>query len=157
MRHFSDEEVLEGIIQERKDVLKHVYTVGYKNARHFVVLNGGSELDAEDVFHEALIVIFLQLRDKKLSLSCAFTTYLYSIVRLLWLSELRRRGRRCIAVGDCEDHVDLTDDYYKSVEEYDRKALVLKCFNQLSENCQKVLGLFMTGHSIAEVTRAMGF
>lgn len=54
---------------------------------------GGTAEDAQDVFHDALVILYEQAVGSQLMLTAAPGTYLVGIARNLWRHELRRRAR----------------------------------------------------------------
>ena len=95
MKRLSDKEILVGLRKRDNRVLQYIYKNNLTPVKQLVLHNAGSESDAEDVFQEALIVIFKKLRDDPVfELDAAFSTYIYSIARLLWLKHLKQRLKR---------------------------------------------------------------
>ncbi|MEL6538028.1 MAG: sigma factor, partial [Bacteroidota bacterium] len=46
---------------------------------------------ARDLFQDLLMAIFYNTQKKDFELTCAFSTYLFSVCRNLWFKELRQR------------------------------------------------------------------
>ncbi|MCB9298413.1 MAG: sigma-70 family RNA polymerase sigma factor [Lewinellaceae bacterium] len=102
---------------------------------------GGLPEDARDHFQDAVIVLLEAVKKEKFTLKplslrsyggqlCA---YLMSIVKNLWLKELRWRGRD---KGEAEERIEevLAMDFFS--------ALVKDKFQTLGENCRQVLVLY---------------
>ena len=90
MKRLSDEEIVAGLRKRDNRVLQYIYKNTFNPVKQLVLNNAGSDNDAEDIFQEALIIVFKKLKeDQKFELTSAFTTYIYSISRLLWLKHLR--------------------------------------------------------------------
>ena len=86
MKRLSDEEIIAGIRKRDNRVLHYIYKNAFAPVKQLILHNAGSETDAEDIFQEALIVIFKKLRaEEDFEINAAFSTYIYSIARLLWL------------------------------------------------------------------------
>ena len=63
MKRLSDEEILAGLRKRDNRILQYIYKNSFTPVKQLVLHNAGSENDAEDIFQEALIVIFKKLRE----------------------------------------------------------------------------------------------
>lgn len=158
MMHYMDESIVEGMRLRDNDVIQYVYKSHYPTIKYFVKLNNGDEEDVKDIFQEAIIIIYKKANNNELKLDCSFKTYLYSICRNLWLKELEKRRGRNLEVKDSEEFVNISDN---SVEEMYEQNIRYKIFqqhaSQLSEDCQKVLRLFLDKVPLKEIARIMGY
>jgi RNA polymerase sigma factor (sigma-70 family) len=94
----------------REGALAGIYKKAFPMVSHFVRRNGGSEQDAKDLFHDALIVFYEKAVGGKLVLTASVTTYLVSICRNLWLRELDKRQRSQSLSDDKADSAPLPDE-----------------------------------------------
>lgn len=154
---YTEQELLEGIVAQKNDVLESIYDVNYKTIRQLVLLNNGKEEDAKDIFQETLVIIYRKLQKDELSLNCSLKTYIYSVARLLWLKELENKRNRNVNLAECDQYVDIEDNVYQLVEVNERLKLYHEQFEQLSNDCKKILKLFLNNISIAEITKIMGY
>lgn len=155
--HFSDSELLNGLIHQDERILKEFYSLYFQGIRRYVNSNKGNDEDARDLFQEVIMVIFQKARDEQFKLTCTLRTYLYSVARFLWLKELGKRKWVSHQSVDHEDYIDNDADIDSVNEKNERLLFFRKCFEKLSESCRKVLALFTEGFSIAEITLKMGF
>ena len=154
---YTEQELLEGIVAQKNDILESIYDVNYKTIRRLVLLNNGKEEDAKDIFQETLVIIYRKLQKDELSLNCSLKTYIYSVARLLWLKELENKRNRNVNLAECDQYVDIEDNVYQLVEVNERLKLYHEQFEQLSNDCKKILKLFLNNISIAEITKIMGY
>ena len=91
MKRLTDEEILTGLRKRDNRVLQFIYKNSFNPVKQLVIHNAGSDSDAEDIFQDALIIIFKKIKEESdFKLTAAFNTYIYSIARLLWLKHLRK-------------------------------------------------------------------
>ena len=157
MTKFNVEEILDGIRQNDVEVLQFVYKSFYPYVKYFITSNSGSEDDAQDVFQEAVIIIFRKLKNEQLVISCTFKTYLYSVCRLLWLKQLEKRKTKNELSIDKENYIDLPDETQVVSEQTERYRLYQDYFAKLSEDCKKVLELSLQKVSLKEIAVIMGY
>ena len=83
----------QGLLADRERALTRLYRQAFPAVRRLVQRQGGDEADAQDVFQDALVILYEQATGGTLTLTAAPGTYLVSTARNLWRHELRRRAR----------------------------------------------------------------
>ncbi len=157
--HYIEESLLEGIRLHDSDTLEYIYKKFFPSVKAFVNSNSGNDDDARDVFQEAIIAIYRRVNDDSFAITCSFKTFVYAVVKNLWLKELERRkasGVKLEADGEFEA-VDEPIDGSFFDPKGERFKLYQKHFLTLSEDCQKVLRLFFAKQSLQEISQVMGF
>jgi RNA polymerase sigma factor (sigma-70 family) len=159
VKRLTDEEILTGLRKRDNRVLQFIYKNSFTPVRQLILHNAGSESDAEDVFQEALIIIFKKLRDESdFKLDAAFSTYIYSICRLLWLKHLRMIKKIEIDPlnRDLEERIEFEEPL--PVEDKDlRMAIYQRTLLKIPEDCQKILQLTAQDLSSLEIAQQLGF
>ena len=87
----QDQNLLEGLLKGDPAAVNQLYKRHFPGIVKMVTSNSGSEEDAQDLFQDAVMVIFEKARSNKLSLTSSLYTYLYAICRNLWLKKLRKK------------------------------------------------------------------
>lgn len=158
MTFYTDEAILDGLKKRDSGIIRYVYKEYYPTIKFLITTNSGTETDAEDVFQDALVVLFKKIAREDLILTSSFKTFLYSICRNLWLQRLDRRVFRNEFL-EMEDLSELQENLYleQPDEEQDKYRLFQQHFLRLSEDCQKILQLFLGKTSLKEIGEIMGF
>lgn len=154
---YTEKEIINGIIAENDDVLLYIYKNSYRPVRHLITTNSGNEEDARDIFQEALVILYKKLKSNNLKLYCSVSTFIYSIARLLWLKELKIRGKEVSGYNDYDNYVDENSNIIKVYEYNERLSFYRRIFEQLSEDCKKILQMVMKSFTISEITKIMGY
>lgn len=157
MTKYSVEEILEGIRRNDFKVMQFIYKTFYTYVKYFIISNSGNEDDVKDIFQEALIIIFRKLTEECLEISCTFKTYLYSVCRLLWLKQLKKRKMKGEVSIDNEEFIELSDETRDLSEQTEKYKLYQKYFKKLSEDCQKVLTMSLEKTSLKKIAEVMGY
>ena len=159
MKKLSDEEIVAGLRKRDNRVLQYIYKNTFNPVKQLVLNNAGSDNDAEDIFQEALIIVFKKLKeDQKFELTSAFTTYIYSISRLLWLKHLRNIKKIEIDPlnRDLEEKIEFEPP--SPVQDKDlRMAIYQRTLLQIPEDCQNILRLTAQDLTSSEIARQLGF
>lgn len=157
MTEYKVEEIIEGIRQNDVVKLEYVYKTFYPQIKFFITSNSGSEDDAQDIFQEAIVVIFRKLTQEQLQISCTFKTYLYSVCRLLWLKQLEKRKIKNEVSIERNDYIELSDNTEDLGEKNERFKLYQEYFKQLTEDCRKVLEMSLEKVPYKQIAVIMGY
>ena len=159
MKRLSDVEIITGLRKRDNRVLQYIYKNSFTPVRQLIISNAGSENDAEDIFQEALIIIFKKIKEEQeFELTAAFTTYIYSISRLLWLKHLRNIKKIEIDPlnRDHEERIEFEEP--SPVQDMDlRHAIYQRTLMKIPEDCQKILRLTGQDISSKEIAKQLGF
>ncbi len=66
MINYTNEEILNGILRNDNVILQYIYKNFYYKVNLYVKKNSGDNEDANDVFQEAVIVIYRKLKANEL-------------------------------------------------------------------------------------------
>ena len=156
--HYTDEAIIAGLKACNILVINYIYKQSYPQIRYMVASNSGSKMDAEDLFQDALVVIYQKIAAKCLHLTSSFNTFMYAICRNLWLQSLTKRRNN----WEFKDNHEMADfpainDNQERIEDEEKYRLFQQHFLKLNAIDQKVLNLFLAKTSLKEVTRIMGY
>jgi RNA polymerase sigma factor (sigma-70 family) len=159
VKRLTDEEIIIGLRKRDNRVLQYIYKNTFNAVKQLVVHNAGSDSDAEDIFQEALIIVFKKLRDEPdFKLTATFTTYIYSISRLIWLKHLKQIKKIEIDPlnRDMEERIEFEEPL--PVEDKDlRMAIYQRTLSKIPVDCQKILRLTAEDITSKEIARQLGF
>ncbi|MGB3463838.1 MAG: sigma-70 family RNA polymerase sigma factor [Cyclobacteriaceae bacterium] len=150
-------DILKLLVAGDHATISRLYHDCYPAIEQLILKNTGDTEDAEDVFQEALVVVYRQAKKGSLVLTCALSTYIYAIFRNIWLDRLRKSGRTLGFISEHEQLVDLESDVLATIQKNEQYALYQKHFQNLSEGCRKLLTLFFEALDMKAITKAMGF
>jgi RNA polymerase sigma factor (sigma-70 family) len=127
------------------DIMTHLANNNYSKAmnglygvfpliRRYIKENNGSEDDAKDLFHDALVILYKKVQENYV-LYGTLKGYLLAVVKNLWLKELRRRNKI--------PEVQVTGDIAEGVPENEPDLHNARAaFHLLGEKCKELLILF---------------
>lgn len=150
------EDLKRGNEAARNAALKHLYTKYFNMAKGIVLSKNGNEDDAADVFQDALIQAYENIINGSYRGDSSLKTYLYAIVRNIWVSRLKKEK---ITIGT--EFLNEMTNYQPWLEPSDQEDvsdLLESAFNGLGEGCRKLLSLFYYHKfSMKEIRTAMSF
>ena len=78
-----------------RTAFEFLYKNFYKMAEWLITNNSGTKADAEDTFQDALVAFYEKTLQADFEITCSLKTYVYAIVRNLWLKKLRDQKQFC--------------------------------------------------------------
>lgn len=139
------------LLTNRAQALTQLYARAFPLVRRHICRHGGSPQDAQDVFQDALVLLYEQAVGGTLVLTSSASTYLVGIGRNLWRHEQRRRARL--------PHETLPDGLEPpAVEPAETEVSVLDHVERLGEKCKRILlDFYYFQQPLAQITAAHGY
>lgn len=144
VRNYSDQELIH-ILKDNRQMdagIKFIYKEYYGLLENYVMNNKGSKEDAADVIQETIVAFIEIIAQDKFRGESSVKSFLYSITRNLWLSEIRKRSSADNRNRIFEKAKDTTEqeavqhlikrEYYNSIQQL---------FEQLGDKCKQLLML----------------
>jgi len=107
--------------------------------RKLICSNGGNDADAQDVFQDALLVLYRNAQKPTFELTCAPSTYLYSVARFLWKDLLKKRNKEVSLEYDTRDQNVLESDLEFYQEQQTKTSQLASVLQQLGDKCKLLL------------------
>lgn len=136
--------------------LREIYSQFLPKIISLISNNGGSADDAQDIFQDAILVIYEKSKKKDFKLSSGFYTLLYGICRNLWGNRLQKSSFKNVTLTDHTKYTSETnqeDALLKAEEE----RVFWDNFKKLGADCQKLMQLFFEKVKMDEITKIMGY
>ena len=157
MHKYSIEELIKGIRSRDNEVFKYLYSKYYPLVRCFINYNHGNDDDAKDVFQEALIILYRNVREKRFLQKSSLRTYIYSICHKLWMQHLKSLRSESNALVELDIPGELIDFSEEEIIENHKYNLFQKHFKNLGKDCQKILSLSLEKISQEDIVKIMGY
>lgn len=145
----------QALLTDREQTLTRLYQGAFPLVRRHVRRHGGTAPDAQDVFHDALVILYEQAAAGTLVLTAAPGPYVVGIARNLWRHEQRRRARL--------PHDALPDDPDELAAEPAAAPeapafAVLEYVERLGEKCKSLLlAFYYFQQPLAQIAAARGY
>lgn len=137
----NDEELISRIKnKEYGKLTKYLYRY-FPVIKKFIIRNSGNKQDAEDVFQDALIILFNKMNSDSFKLTSSLDTYLFGISKNLWYDQLRRKSKYAGGV-DMKWMIESEASYQETMEEDKKIQLAIEAVSALGSRCKDLLTLF---------------
>lgn len=149
---YSDKKLIRGIRRREDDTLKYIYSTYYEMVRDLVLKNGGNISLVPDVFQESIIILYKQVRSGDIELATDLKGYFFGIARMVY-SNILREKRRFSSMES--EPLDETPSHYDNSTLY-MERIAARAMEKLSQDCRKVIELFMEKVPYSEIARKLG-
>lgn len=155
----SDEHIIAALRNNDDSVLNVLYKLYFGSINHFIITNSGSEDDAKDIFQEAIIVFYQNIRNQNFELNCKIKTYLYSVSRLMWLKKIKKASAIVGDITDFEGFITIDDTEAANMEEreiqFNKMAVAL---SELGEPCKTLIeDFYIKQLSMSQISEKFGY
>jgi RNA polymerase sigma factor (sigma-70 family) len=156
---YSKEMLVQGLLQGEKSCIEYIYREYFPMVRSAVGFQNGSLADAEDVFHDGLIIIYDRIRKDGFKLESSFKTYLFAVCRNLWRRRLERKYRLMYKMENCisEPSFDYSHVNNFEEEEAEKYRLYMKHLAELPDFCRHLLKLYIQKIPLGEIAGIMSY
>ncbi|MGB3868662.1 MAG: sigma-70 family RNA polymerase sigma factor [Flavobacteriales bacterium] len=146
-----------GLLRNDPAVIHGLYASHYPAVRQYVVRNSGTASDAQDVFQEAVTVLWLQVKEGRFAAQADPDPggFLFRVAKNKWLDVLRSAAHRNMKVLHDGNHqltfpeVDHTDE--------ERIMRLRGVYDKLDHKCRQVLDQFyFERKDLASIAANMG-
>lgn len=161
MQKHSDDKIIQLLKsadeKENEAALRYLYRSYYTMAQSLVEENSGSAEDAQDVFQDAILVLYNKVKSEDFQLVAQLKTYIYSVCRNIWLKNLRSTKRRLNRESQVE-FIEIEEKTFDVIAEDEQQLAVTELLRQMPEGCYKVLKYFYFEQlKMEEIAKLMGF
>ncbi|MGB1247327.1 MAG: RNA polymerase sigma factor [Chitinophagales bacterium] len=152
----ADIELLQKLKTNHQPSFQKLYKDYFTMAHYFVMNNSGTLPEAKDTFQDAIIVLFEKIQVDDFILQCTLKTFIYAIVRNLWLKKLRTK-KKSIKIEDFEQYVPVETDLYDKQKD-EQIDLVAQNMKKLGEKCQQLLtGFYFYKKKMQVLAEELGY
>lgn len=162
VRYTTDRALLDGIASGDGQAFSQMYKQYRGRLRKWIVGLGGKEEDADDVFQEALMVIYEKAKSPDFCLTSKLGTYLFSISKRLWLRKIERSPQH-LNIEDDEgllrwDGQEADNDLSAHWEMESRLQQLSQALDDLGEPCSALLrSFYIDKKSMQEIAMDLGY
>ncbi len=154
----EDKAILDAIKNGQDDeVLKALYEKLYPHIEAFILKNSGTHDEAADVFQDAVLAFYKQVKKNRFDEHYTVSGFIFSISRNMWYNRVKKRNR----------NIELNEETHDSPEEKnvmddliskEREANINYLLNLLEERCRTILiYAIFNKFSMTTIKQKMGF
>ena len=157
--YFTDKDFIEGIKNNDEIALKLLYKRHFQMIASLVTHNNGTYQEAKDIYQEAIIILYHNIRKKEFKLESQLKTYIYSVCRRLWLNELKHKNKQ-ISITDNFDGDKLFDEnIQQTITDHEVKFDTMhQSLEELGGPCKEIItDFYINKISMEDIALKMGY
>ena len=144
MKNLNDQQLLQFLSAENQRLQNEAFTYLYKKEfkpiRIYVERHYGNAKDAEDVFQDAMVVLYTKIRQDNFVLNASLHTFLQAICRNIWKKKLR--DRKPTEDLDKLDNTPYDKSHLEVLEANEKTKLLATYIRRLGIDCQRMFILY---------------
>ena len=142
---------------DHKKILKDLYKTLLPKVQRYVRANSGNEDDGNDIFQDAVMIVYKQIMSNQFDTNIHLEAYLFTVAKNRWINKAKRDAK-IKAVDELPEPEQLNDSIFDLLVTKEREHIIQSVLGNIGEQCKKLLHLiFYQGYSLAEVTEIMKF
>lgn len=146
---------LSGLRLNDPATVRSLYARHFPAVRQYVLQNSGSISDAQDVFQEAMTVLWLKVKEGSVTADGDPGAFLFRVSKFKWLDQVRSAAHKHMKVVNDERIQDRTTELTDDLEE--RILRLRGVYDKLDDKCRQVLDRFyFERQDLATIARNMG-
>lgn len=134
--------ILEGFRKNDENILKEVYRDVFPKVRVHILKNSGNEAKAKDIFQEAFIACWQNVKNHKFDGTGSLEAYLFAIAKNKWTDHLRSARFRKTVHQDVIPLIDQKEEEDQDNEAQNEQDIMKRALHQLGNGCKNLLTLF---------------
>lgn len=146
---------IEGLRHNDPVAVRGLYARHFPVVRQYVLQNSGSVTDAQDVFQDAMTVLWMSVKEDRLLPGSDPGGFLYRVAKNKWLDVVRSAARKHMKVVHDERALDGRTEAVDDLEE--RIVRLRGVYEKLDDKCRTVLDRFyFERKDLATIATEMG-
>lgn len=131
---------MQGLRRSDPATVRALYKDHFPTVRSYVLQNSGTTTDAQDVFQEAMTVLWLKVRERHLAANSDPGGFLFRVCKNKWLDTVRSAAHKHMKVVHDDRHNNVEADVPDDTEE--RLIRLRGVYDKLDDKCRTVLDRF---------------
>jgi RNA polymerase sigma factor (sigma-70 family) len=159
----TEQELLSDLASGKRAAAERIYSQHHPTVTRWVQGNGGDVAESEDIFQEAMVVLFEKSRSEDFRLSCKIGTYLFSIAKHLWFKRLQALKKQPGFLPDDAGNADEADWAWEDdIQVHQEREMYYSqldaALGQLGEPCGSLLkAYYHQDKSMQEIAAEFGY
>lgn len=154
-----DNFVINGLLCGKSEAFERLYSDHFPMVSKMIIQNTGTLEEAQDIFQEAVMVLYDKIQCGGLSLTSQLRTYIYAICRRLWLKQLKERGKMVLDQSALEEDIPDIPSDLEMHEQLDlRFSKMKRALEALGDPCKGIIrDFYINGMNMQDIGDKYGY
>lgn len=165
---YSSAEIIEGFRKNDEEIINFTYKHCFVAILDFVRKNRGSDVDAEDVMQEAMILFYRKCKKSSFDNEHQLLAFIVYTGKYIWNNRLKNDKKANSPISLEYINFDRIPELSEEMHEQEqirndekkylaRKKIYKACYLKLNTDCRKIIALTIEGKNNEEIKTAMNF
>ncbi|HRH37039.1 MAG TPA: sigma-70 family RNA polymerase sigma factor [Flavobacteriales bacterium] len=146
---------VDALLRNDMGTVRALYRQHFPGIKQYVLQNSGTGNDAQDIFQEAMTVLWMSAKEGRLAPDTEPGAFLYRVAKNKWLDVVRSAAHRHMKVVHDERELERADDAFDDIE--GRIVRLRGVYDKLDDKCRTVLDQFyFERKDLAAIAAGMG-
>lgn len=136
------EEIRTGDVISSQKAIRHLYKTCFPMTENIVRKNNGSAADAQDIFQDAMIIMYNKIKQADFSIASKLSTYTYGVSKNLWFKHLRDNKKSSNNLSISELQIDSFERIDEDLEFTEQQVMLGKLLMKSGQKCLDLLKAF---------------
>lgn len=154
-----DNFLIQGLLEGKSESFERLYEDYFPVISKMIVKNSGSTEEAQDIFQEAVVILYDKVSRNELTLTSQLRTYLYAICHRLWLKELNSRNKKMSEVSTTEfDIPTVEEDIEMHAIINNRFEIMESSLSSLGNPCEDIIrDFYLNNLNMQQISDKFGY
>jgi RNA polymerase sigma factor (sigma-70 family) len=134
-----DQELLANLKLDNQKAIKEIYRSNYSAVEAMILKNSGTKDDAKDVFQDAMIVLYKNVRKIDFELTSSIKTYLYSVSWRMWMQRIKKVKKMDQVLLSYDEQVEPVEFDFPLEKPDNQLQSVIEILEKVGKNCLEIL------------------
>lgn len=155
---FTDIEILDSIrTGNDARVIPYLYDEVLPGVKNFICKNSGNEEEAYDIFQDAIVLLYKQVKLNRFNESYKITGFLFTVCKNLWINRVKKKNRLVSFDGYSHD-ISIENNVLNDIVTKEKRVLLHQIFSDTGKKCLEILKYSIFENlSMEEICKKMGF
>ncbi|MBW1298509.1 RNA polymerase sigma factor [Aquimarina litoralis] len=156
MKGITEQKIREGIKNGDEIILTWFYKKNFPLVKNYILKNGGCIEDTEDIFQEAIMLLYLKFKSSELVVDTPIQNYFYGVCKNMWLKKANRNKKVLFMDVLKDDWNQEESTVIEKLFQKERKQLFHEYFSNLQDTTKRLWQLIFEGKDYQEMARITG-
>lgn len=156
----TEQDLLVNMAAGERNATEKIYRQYYPTITKWIIGTGGSGSDAEDIYQDAMVVLYEKAQNEDFRLQCKIGTYLFAVSKHLWYKKMQQMKKAPVSFTEQDEDREpgYEDDVKAHYERENHYRQLEEALEKLGEPCCSILrAYYHKDKSMQEIAADFGY
>lgn len=149
-------EELLGLVNGDSEIVRKIYSDHFFKVKNLILKQGGSIIDAEDIFQNALEATITRYARKAFTIESSFGAYIYKTCTYMWYKH-QKDNKRDQTVRNELETTQSSEEVYIEDAYLELELILTQSMKMLSDLCQQLIQMIKADEPTERILKTLNF